>query len=34
MKAKLVNYRAEQAEIKRKNEARKAKSGGKITPIM
>jgi len=27
--SKLVNYRAEQAEIKRKNEARKAKSGGK-----
>ena len=27
--SKLVNYRAEQAEIKRTNEARKAKSGGK-----
>ncbi len=27
--SKLVNYRAEQAEIKRKNEARKAKGGGK-----
>ena len=27
--AKIVNYRAEKAEIKRKNEARKAKSGGK-----
>ena len=27
--SKLVNYRAEQADLKRKNEARKAKSGGK-----